>query len=307
MRQGPYDLSDQPRAYRCVVNQIRRIAGANETDVRRVAVAGLSAAGVVVVAALALRTPGGQNIDELARESRKLTDLGVRRAGVVVLRLSILTALPVTFLAALVSLGRRRRWRTAAACAVGTIIAVTVAEVSKARLGRPALSDPRWLDERPTFPSGHATAGMAVALTAIAATEDRRSHVTWIAAATGVWALTLTGSGWHRPSDIIAGFLIASTCFALVGLVRDPDPVLAIDDDERSSHPGALRARTAARVGAAVLVSAYYLPLDAGPAGFRLHLPVYIAASILDVLVGVGIVMMHAGLLTRTPCCEPRR
>lgn len=242
------------------MNQIRRIAGTNEIDVRRVAVAGLSAGGVVVVAALALRTPGGQNIDELARESRKLTDLGVRRAG-----------------------------------------------VSKARLGRPALSDPRWLDERPTFPSGHATAGMAVALTAIAATEDRRSRVTWIAAATGVWALTLTGSGWHRPSDIIAGFLIASTCFALVGLVRDPDPVLAIDDDARSSHPGALRARTAARVGAAVLVSAYYLPLDAGPAGFRLHLPVYIAASILDVLVGVGIVMVHAGLLTRTPCCEPRR
>ena len=241
------------------MNQIRRIAGTNEIDVRRVAVAGLSAGGVVVVAALALRTPGGQNIDELARESRKLTDLGVRRAG-----------------------------------------------VSKARLGRPALSDPRWLDERPTFPSGHATAGMAVALTAIAATEDRRSRVTWIAAATGVWALTLTGSGWHRPSDIIAGFLIASTCFALVGPVRDPDPVVAIDDDdERSSHPGALRARTAARVGAAVLVSAYYLPLDAGPAGFRLHLPVYIAASILDVLVGVGIVMVHAGLLTRTQHRSP--
>ena len=114
------------------MNQIRRIAGTNEIDVRRVAVAGLSAGGVVVVAALALRTPGGQNIDELARESRKLTDLGVRRAGVVVLRLSILTALPVTFLAALVSLGRRRRWRTAAACAVGTIIAVTVGGVEGA-------------------------------------------------------------------------------------------------------------------------------------------------------------------------------
>ena len=44
------------------MNQIRRNTGANEIDVRRVAVAGLSAAGVVVAAAMAAAQLGGQGL-----------------------------------------------------------------------------------------------------------------------------------------------------------------------------------------------------------------------------------------------------
>src|SRR4029079_3331538 len=67
------------------------------------------------------------------------------------------------------------------------------------------------------FPSGHATASMAVALCAILVTPaSRRPLVATLGAlyTLGV-TFTLLMASWHFPSDVFAGYLMAGTWTAL--------------------------------------------------------------------------------------------
>src|SRR3954454_21828804 len=63
------------------------------------------------------------------------------------------------------------------------------------------------------WPSGHATASMAVALCAILVASARwRPRVAALGAVyTLIVSFTLMISGWHSPSDVVAGYLMAGT------------------------------------------------------------------------------------------------
>lgn len=92
------------------------------------------------------------------------------------------------------------------------------------QLLKPLLAGPRdyvqWvpLGEH-TWPSGHATAAMALALCSVIAAPPRRRPV--VAAAMAAFAIAVSYSflelAWHYPSDVLGGFLVAGT-WTLLGV-----------------------------------------------------------------------------------------
>ena len=72
-----------------------------------------------------------------------------------------------------------------------------------------------------SFPSGHATAALTLALCAALA-APARLRPTVIAAGAGLAAAVsyaIVSLGWHSPSDILGGFLVAATLTGAAGVV----------------------------------------------------------------------------------------
>src|SRR3954447_5403286 len=101
----------------------------------------------------------------------------------------------------------------------------------------------------PAFPSGHATAAMSLALSAVIVAP--RTWRPLIAAGGALFALAvgfaLVALGWHYPSDVVGGYLVATT-WALVTLAA-----LRLAD-AKWPQPGTLRSK--ARTTAPALRSA---------------------------------------------------
>jgi membrane-associated phospholipid phosphatase len=104
----------------------------------------------------------------------------------------------------------------------------------------------------PTWPSGHATAAMSLALSMVLAVPARMRPA--VAALGALFAVAVSYSfltlGWHFPSDVFGGFLVAATwtLLAIAGLLtleaRSPG-------GERTINPAAI-ARALSPVGAAL-------------------------------------------------------
>ena len=124
-----------------------------------------------------------------------------------------LAALPV--IVALV----RRRPRVAAMLAIVLLCASETTQLLK-----PLLAGPRdsvaWVPlGSASWPSGHATAAMSLALCSVIAAPARLRPV--VAAAMAAFAVAVSYSflelGWHYPSDVLGGFLVAGT-WTLLGI-----------------------------------------------------------------------------------------
>jgi membrane-associated phospholipid phosphatase len=129
-----------------------------------------------------------------------------------------------------VALARRRRWRALAVAGVLAVTGVTT-QVLKHALAQPRLE--HWLPEQVatnSWPSGHSTAAMTLALCAILVAPPALRAVTAMlggAFAVGVGYAVLV-LGWHYPSDVLGGFLVAGLWASLaVGVlhrVEAPEP-----------------------------------------------------------------------------------
>ena len=113
----------------------------------------------------------------------------------------------------------RRRPRVAAMIALVLLCANETTQLLK-----PLLAGPRdgvhWVPIDPaSWPSGHATAAMSLALCAVIAAPARRRPA--VAAAMAAFAVAVSYSflelGWHYPSDVLGGFLVAGT-WTLLGI-----------------------------------------------------------------------------------------
>ena len=120
----------------------------------------------------------------------------------------------------------RRRPRVA-----GTIVALLFLTGLTTMTLKPLLASPRydnWLGSgeiaAASWPSGHATAAMTLALCALLAVPGRARPTA--AAAGAAFAISVSYSilalGWHFPSDILGGFFVATTwtLLAVAALVR---------------------------------------------------------------------------------------
>jgi membrane-associated phospholipid phosphatase len=188
--------------------------------------AALSACLVVLTWVLALHVGLGQHVDQaIFRGFLDLSRPTVNSVASFVARLCNPT--PWVYFAAIpviVALARRRP-RVALAVAV-----ILVGASLTTQLLKPLLAVPRahnLLGEQApvsaaSWPSGHATAAMSLALAAILAAPGRWRGV--VAALGAVFAVAVSYSflalGWHYPSDVLGGFLIAGTwALAAVGVL----------------------------------------------------------------------------------------
>jgi membrane-associated phospholipid phosphatase len=134
---------------------------------------------------------------------------------------------PYVFLAAipiLVALARRRP-RAAGALAVIMLGANETTQLLKPLLAEPHMTSIPGVPPivAASFPSGHATAAMSLALCSVIAVPAR-----WrprVAAAMAAFAVAVCYSflelAWHYPSDVLGGFLVAAVWTLLGGAVLD--------------------------------------------------------------------------------------
>jgi membrane-associated phospholipid phosphatase len=153
---------------------------------------------------------------------------------------------PYVFFAAvpvLVALARRRM-RVAVAVAAALLGANVTTQLLKPLLAQPRPSSllHGLVPVSPgSWPSGHATAAMALALTSVIAAPGRFRP--YVAAAGGVFAIAVSYSfltlEWHYPSDVFGGFLVAAT-WTLLAVAA----VTASDARQPRGRPGAQATRT---------------------------------------------------------------
>jgi len=179
--------------------------------------AGFCAVALVVLYVVAVRTGWGQRIDNAALAGRT-TRPTVQRATAHLLNTITLSSLVLgSAVIALIAVARRRVHLAVIAGAL-LLVANVTAQVLKDRvLPRPLLVNPDPLG--PSFPSGHATVAMSLAVALFLVVPARLRAMTASAGllyACGVGTGTVT-AGWHRPSDVTGGFLVAIGTGAAAG------------------------------------------------------------------------------------------
>ncbi|HEY8640249.1 MAG TPA: phosphatase PAP2 family protein [Solirubrobacterales bacterium] len=211
--------------------------------------------------------------------------------------------LPFLVAALLVICGAGLRWgrpRQAVAAALlvgGANIATQVVKIAAAHPRyQPILGSDQLAGT--AFPSGHATAAMSLALAAVLVAPSRWRPATAIVG--GAFALVISIAlviqGWHFPSDVLGGFLVAGTVsmLALAGLraiegrraggaAIDRQPRLSV----RSISLQVLEALAAAvAIGIALLMVTHPNPLTS-----------YAATHTTSVLAAIGIAAASVALI----------
>jgi membrane-associated phospholipid phosphatase len=117
-----------------------------------------------------------------------------------------------------------------------------------------------------TWPSGHATAAMSLALCSVIAAPPRRRPV--VAAAMAAFAIAVSYSflelAWHYPSDVLGGFLVAGT-WTLLGVaslsILEARRAGTVSQAGRPRRPSFSVAQALAPVGLMAAVAAVLLGL----------------------------------------------
>jgi membrane-associated phospholipid phosphatase len=172
---------------------------------------------LVVTYVVLVRTDWGQRFDDIAFDGREIEDPEITRATNDLLHAVTRTTL-LLLTASIVAVAlARRRVRLALAAGAAVVASVVTTEFLKLRLlDRPDLDGIAGIEQN-SFPSGHATIGMALSL-GIVMVAPHRSR--WIAAVIAVVTSTAFGvgvlaTGWHRPSDSVGAYLVCVIMFCL--------------------------------------------------------------------------------------------
>ncbi len=169
---------------------------------------------------------------------------------------------PYVYLCAIVVLIALLRRRPGVALVIVIVIfgANATTQVLKPLLAAPRPTLPGiWTISPASWPSGHATAAMSLALCAVLAVPARVRPV--VAALGAVFAVAVSYSfltlTWHYPSDVFGGFLVATawTLFGIAALltVRARRQVDVAPDAPAPSLRDALRPPAAALLGALLI------------------------------------------------------
>ncbi len=166
-------------------------------------------------------TPWGRAHDLAAYRERHRAGRSLHQVDAAVLTsVSVVAAAVIVVVVVLWLAGRRRTARPFVA--VGAALLTT--ETLKAVL--PQLTAGGWALGAGSFPSGHTTVAAALSLAAMRAASPRwRRHLVGPATAWTVLVATATITlGWHRPSDVVAGLVVASAWARWVGGSRAAIP-----------------------------------------------------------------------------------
>jgi hypothetical protein len=184
------------------------------------ALAAATALATAVLYLLAVRTTEGQRIDDAARGGlSQVTNPRAYNATSSLLdtiSISSLALLGVAVMAVALLRGRRRLALGAGAIVLGANLTT---QFLKEGLPRPELAGNSFENDPGSLPSGHVTVAMSLALALVLVTPPA---LRWLAAiAGGAYAVgvgvAVLALDWHRPSDVIAAYLVTTGWTALVG------------------------------------------------------------------------------------------
>jgi membrane-associated phospholipid phosphatase len=180
--------------------------------------AGALLASLVLVYLFASRVPAAELRDAVAlHDLAVLNRPSVESVGNFVLHL-LDPGVYVLWAAAIVAVAlARRRPRVALAAAAVMTLAPLTAETLKPLLAHPHYHvDGTWVGAA-SWPSGHSTAALSLVLGAVLVSPRRLRP--FVAAAGAAFAvvvgLFLLVLAWHMPSDVVGGYLVASTWTAI--------------------------------------------------------------------------------------------
>jgi membrane-associated phospholipid phosphatase len=256
--------------------------------------------GLVVVAWVALGWPAGHE-----RDAAVLHGFASLDRSNVEFELKVMAhlgdALPYAVAGLLcigVALARGRRWR---ALSVFVMLVATGAttQALKHLLAQPRLE--AWLGgasnqvSDASWPSGHSTAAMTLALSAIIVAPPALRAITTLLA--GAFAIgvgyALVVLAWHFPSDVLGGYLVAglwaSLAVAVLDRVEAPEPALRLGWE----LPVALG------LGAAVVAAAVVGVRSDGVALYTMERPTLVAGALIIALLALALVTTVSAASTR--------
>ena len=244
-----------------------------------------------------IETDLGRFLDDLVTASNDVTDpdaIGRRYSSLQLISSASLAVGCVALLA--VGVLRRRPVLGVTAALVAGMSAVTTEVVKHGLIRRPVDLPGMAVPTDNTFPSGHATVSTALALAALVV-APRRGRLP-VAVAGALWvAFQGTGvvlTGWHRPSDVLAGYAVA------VGWAAVAVWALCVADEVTTAETVVRAERAAEWVLVALAVTLGGLAasvLGGGDSPFSWRGLNFVAASATITVGGVGVVAGFAWLL----------
>lgn len=182
-----------------------------------------------------VRTYVGQIVDERAFIGANASQDSITKFSSALLNVLPVVAIGAGLIAALVIAAVRRNWRVLIVAA----IAVAGANLSTELLKYTVLSRPHTGATYPlsnSFPSGHTTVAASVSLALFLVSSARaRPYVAMGGVLFSVAAGTfLLVSQWHRPSDVIAGFVVVAFWACVAGCILSWSRIPAPEKPSRS-------------------------------------------------------------------------
>lgn len=196
----------------------------------------------------------------------------------------------------------RGRGRVAVAIVVLLFVTGATTESLKHLLATPRFSE--WLGDgqiaAASWPSGHATASMTLALCGVLAAPAR--HRPLVAGIGALFAISVSYAilalGWHFPSDVIGGFLVAAmwTLLAVAVLVAKEGP---------KRVPAQRQEGTAATVAGAAFAATLFVIAAARPQYLSNHTSFLVVSAAIAAL-ATGLALTVSGSVP-APRAAPRR
>jgi membrane-associated phospholipid phosphatase len=182
----------------------------------------VAAIALVLLAVLYLfgvRTAWGQRVDAAAlRGSGTLRPAAVHAAGRLLATIDVASLALIGAAIVLVAVTRRRPFLAIGVAFIIGASVVTTELLKHVILTRPYLGVVDLLRFRPSFPSGHTTVAMSLAVAATLVTPVRARG--WVALVAALYASSIgiatVATGNHRPSDPIGAVLVVTFWAALV-------------------------------------------------------------------------------------------
>jgi len=200
------------------------------SPLRPLVAAALAATALVATGALAFGSAAVRFRDAAALHSFETLASSFEIVGAADRVSRLADPLPIALLAlALMAVALLRgRPRSAGVIAAVVLGANLTTQILKPALASPRLSEILGADQIPaaSWPSGHSTAAMSIALCAVLVSSARWRPAVAIAGAMFAVAVgySLLATGSHFPSDVLGGYLVAATwVLAVAGALRAAD------------------------------------------------------------------------------------
>lgn len=187
-----------------------------------VLVAAAQGAALFLVWRFFVRSERGQLLDTIALAGNRIGQDEVDGlANTVLNAVSVASLAIATVVIAVIALARGRVLLTLVVT-LFVVAANVTSQIFKWGLYRPNFGvDPERLSAGNSFPSGHATVAMSVAIALVLVLPPKARGVGAVLGAVyaGVAGVATMSLGWHRPSDVVGSVLIAGAWAAVAGLL----------------------------------------------------------------------------------------